>query len=71
MYYQEKALNVLRKRRFKAAAEKIFEVAKNGMPNGKIAAICALREFNNKETSRMIKELKKILSSEYEVYLRG
>ena len=70
MYMQEKAVEVLRKRRYKQAAKKLFDIAKNGMQNGKISAICALKEFNTKETGKMLKELEEILPKGYHAYLR-
>jgi len=70
MYIQEKAVNVIRKRRYKKAADKLFDIAKNGMHNGKISAICALKEINTKETSDMLKELERILPKGYQPYFR-
>lgn len=70
MYIQEKAVEIIRKRKYKPAAEHLYEVAKNGMQNGKILAIKALREINTKECNEYIKELKNILPKNYLIYFR-
>ena len=70
MYVQEKAVDVIRKRKYIQATQKLFDVAKNGMYNGRMSAIFALKAFKTQETANMLKELEEILPKGYHVYLR-
>lgn len=70
MFIQEKAVELLRKRKYAPAVYQLFEIAKTGMQNGKIAAIIALKEINTLESKKCIEELRTILPDSYSVYLR-
>jgi len=70
MFIQEKAVELLRKRKYAPAVYHLFEIAKTGMQNGKIAAIIALKEINTLESKKCIEELRTILPDSYSVYLR-
>lgn len=61
MFIQEKAVALIRNRNYTPAAGLLFEVAKNGMPNGKLAAISALKKFHTEESKRLLKELESSL----------
>ncbi|PUA39046.1 hypothetical protein C8Z91_11270 [Paenibacillus elgii] len=65
MFIQEKAVILLRKRNYTAAARSLFEVAKNGMHNGRMAAIFALKQFRTEESKRLLKELEAVLPKPY------
>ncbi|MFB6363351.1 hypothetical protein ACFCP7_04715 [Paenibacillus elgii] len=65
MFIQEKAVILLRKRNYTAAARALFEVAQNGMHNGRMAAIFALKQFRTEESKRLLKELEALLPKHY------
>lgn len=65
MFIQEKAVMLLRKRNYTPAAHTLFEVAQNGMPNGRMAAISALKQFRTEESKRLLKELEALLPRHY------
>ncbi|MCP1311924.1 hypothetical protein [Paenibacillus tyrfis] len=65
MFIQEKAVILLRKRNYTAAARALFEVAQNGMHNGRMAAIFALKQFRTEESKRLLKELEALLPKQY------
>ncbi|WP_028550226.1 hypothetical protein [Paenibacillus sp. UNC451MF] len=65
MFIQEKAVVLLRKRNYTPAAGLLFEVAKSGMPNGKLAAISALKQFRTADSKRLLKELEGLLPPNY------
>ncbi|MCM3342504.1 hypothetical protein M3650_28740 [Paenibacillus sp. MER TA 81-3] len=69
MYVQEKAIEMIRKRKYTPAAGHLFEVAKNGMHNGKVSAILALKEFKTAESKQLLKELKTVLPASYMMYM--
>ncbi|SCW28782.1 hypothetical protein SAMN04487970_1001284 [Paenibacillus tianmuensis] len=65
MFIQEKAVILLRKRNYTAAAHALFEVAQHGMHNGRMAAIFALKQFRTEESKRLLKELETLLPKQY------
>ncbi|MBN3526795.1 hypothetical protein [Paenibacillus apiarius] len=70
MYVQDKAVEIIRKRKYTAAAAQLFEVAKNGMHNGKVSAILALKELKTIESKQFLKELKTVLPASYLIYVQ-
>ncbi|MEC0210282.1 hypothetical protein P4H70_15190 [Paenibacillus ehimensis] len=56
---------LIRDRNYTPAARILFEVAQTGMPNGRMAAISALKQFRTEESKRLLKELEALLPEHY------
>lgn len=70
MWLQARACEVLGLRRFAAAAEDLHAVALHGAGNGKIAAILALKRINNRDSSRLLRDLRRVLGDRFDPYFR-
>ncbi|MEW6130911.1 MAG: SMI1/KNR4 family protein [Acidobacteriota bacterium] len=70
MWIQERACELLGKKRITEAIPLLSLVARNGTHNGRIASMVALRNFNTVEADKEIATLINVLGLEWSIYLR-
>ena len=71
MYIQERACEILGLRQYEAAIERLAEVARNGMQNGRIASIVALGKISSDAARSHLLQLLPLLPEGYGIYIKG
>jgi hypothetical protein len=69
MWIQERACELLGRRRLVEAIPALAEIARNGMHNGRVAALTALREFGA-PAAEVVARLRKELEPQWQIYLK-
>lgn len=70
MHIQAEACEILGLRRYKAATNRLAEVARNGMQNGRIASVLALGKIGSLESRRFLEELLPTMPEGYGSYIK-
>lgn len=71
MHIQAKACEILGLRHYESATDRLAEVARSGMQNGRIASVLALGRIGSLEARRFLEELLLIMPEGYGTYIRG
>jgi hypothetical protein len=70
MWIQERACELIGKKHYEKGIPILVEIAKNGMNNGKVASLSALRNFKTEETEKEIEKLFAKIEDGYKIYLK-
>ena len=70
MWVQEKACELIGKKKYEPGISILVDVVKHGMHNGKMASMIALRNFKTKESEKEVKNLYQEVEEGYKIYLR-
>lgn len=65
MYIQEKAAEIIGRRKYEAAVPQLAQLVLEGGPNGRIAAIRTLKNIGTKSSREKLQELVKLVSPSY------